>query len=67
MSLEGEVEGHGMRPVKETTSAARAAPQSRRSRLPGMLPATPAYMREACGRRGRLSSGNRRPVATTFH
>lgn len=33
----------------------------------GMLRATPANMREACGRRGRPSSGNRQPVATTFH
>jgi hypothetical protein len=33
----------------------------------GMLPATPANMREACGRRGRPSSVNRQPVATTFH
>jgi len=34
MSLEGEVDGRGMRPVEETTDA-EIAPQPRRSRLPG--------------------------------
>ncbi|MCK9987925.1 MAG: hypothetical protein AzoDbin1_04397 [Azoarcus sp.] len=33
----------------------------------GMLPATPANMRTACGKRGRQSSGNRPCVATAFH
>lgn len=33
----------------------------------GMLPATPANMREACGRRGSPSSGNRRRAVTAFH
>ena len=67
MSLEGEVDGRGMRPAKENDQ--RGGPHRSLDGLDclGMLPATPANMREACGRHGCPSSGNRQPVATSFH
>src|SRR5574343_2023285 len=67
VSLGGEVDGRDMRPgAGNTTSAANRTAASKDSTAWACLPATPANMRLACGRRRPASRGNRHCAATDF-